>query len=120
LIIIVALVAGYLFLIFNRGMGTIRALDIGGVDLSRIDDGTYTGRYSHGRWGYTVEVTVADHRIENVEITECTKADIYVELNAKLVSYVVGKQTLEYDAVGGASISSKAFLKAVENALAHQ
>ena len=32
------------------GMGTVKNLRVGDVDLSRVADGTYQGQYKHARW----------------------------------------------------------------------
>jgi|GEM_PF-1195794 len=112
-----AVLAGAFVLFFNRGMGAVRATTVSDLDLSKVADGTYTGRYSRNRWGYTVVVTVKDGRIENIEITECINAHIYQGLNQKMVGRVVEEQSLDIDTIGGASISTRAFLKAVDNAL---
>ena len=91
-------------------------MTISNVDLESVPDGTYTGSFKGGRWSNTVKVTVENHRITDIKIVK----DVQFK-NAKtasqLFNMVVKAQSLEIDGVTGATVTSKAYLKAVENAL---
>ncbi|HCC33926.1 MAG TPA: hypothetical protein DEQ28_08540 [Clostridiales bacterium] len=100
---------------FNRGMGAIRRLTIEEPDLTALADGVYQGRFQQGRWLFAVEVTVADHRVQDIRVTRSGLEGR--ALSQALVREVVGRQSLQVDTVSGATISTRAFLKAVENAL---
>jgi len=115
LIVIGAFLALMAFVLFN-GMGSIRAMQVPAVDLTRLSDGTYKGAFSRGRWSYAVEVTMKGGRIESIALQDPKKLD---DLARKAIAQVIEKQSVTVDAVSGASISSKAFYKAVENALEH-
>lgn len=104
-------------LVFNFGRGEVINLRISNVDLSKVADGVYTGSYSKGRWGYTVNVSVAGGRITQIDIADCKNAKIYTDFNNAVAARVLEAQTLAIDTVSGASINTKAFLKAVENAV---
>jgi uncharacterized protein with FMN-binding domain len=90
-------------------------LDIKSVDLSQISDGTYTGSYDSYRWSTTVEVTVKNHKITNINPVKSQQGreDLVKELTDKIIV----QQSPNVDVVSGATASSKCFLKAVENAL---
>jgi len=103
--------------VFNFGKGDVIGLKIGNADLSKVADGVYTGSYAKGRWGYTVKVTVAGNRIADLEITDCKNAKIYTDFNNAITARVMDAQSLNIDTVSGASVNTKAFLKAIENAL---
>ncbi|NPV71888.1 MAG: FMN-binding protein [Firmicutes bacterium] len=113
--VVVVLIGGFM-LIFNAGMGEIKAMSIGQVDLSKIPDGVYRGSFKRGRWAYNVEVTVKDHKIEKVTLLD-DKMRMFEKVNSELVSRILQRQTVRVDAVTGTTISSKALLKAVETAL---
>jgi uncharacterized protein with FMN-binding domain len=46
-----------------NGMGTVKSLTIGDVDLGNVADGVHEGSFKEGRWNYTVAVTVEDNKI---------------------------------------------------------
>lgn len=84
-------------------------------DLGAIADGTYHGEWDAGLVRAAVNVTMDSGRIEFVDIVEheCLRggpAEVIVE-------DVVEQQSLEVDAVSGATASSKAILKSIEVAL---
>ena len=85
------------------------------VDVTQIEDGTYTGDYQSGRWSNTVQVVVADHVITAIEpIKSATRRD---QLTKDLIASVIAEQQPNVDTIAGATASSKSFLKAVETAL---
>jgi len=84
-------------------------------DLARVPDGTYSGSYENYRWYCDVEVEVRDHRMDTIEVL--SSANGTIGFYSKLVSRVIEQQSIEVDAVSGATITSSTFLKAVENAL---
>ena len=88
---------------------------ISNVDLSKIDDGTYTGEYEVVWVGAEVKVTVKDNKIEGIELVKHKNGK--GESAEIITSKVVEAQSLEVDAVTGATSSSKVILKAIENAL---
>jgi len=84
-------------------------------DMSQIQDGTYNGFFDAILVAADVDVTVKDHKITEIEINK-HKNDRGA--NAEVITEeVIIKQSLEVDAVSGATNSCKVILKAVENAL---
>lgn len=122
-------VAIVLFMVVSRllgtiGIGTVSNLQIGDVDLSRVADGVYEGRYQHSRWDYSVRVSVKDHRITAVSMLDGKKSLMGQFTNMvtgkytdELAARVASQGTLKVDTVSGATVSQKALLKAIENAL---
>lgn len=98
------------------GMGYIKGMTINDVDLSRVKDGTYTGSFKRGRWSYSVEVTVKEQKIINIASSGPT-AKMMGDFDAKASQAIIARQSPKVDAVSGATITTKAFSKAVENAL---
>jgi uncharacterized protein with FMN-binding domain len=113
--VLAVLAISMLILMFN-GMDTIKKLIINQVDLTKIVDGTYTGSYHKGRWTYDMEVTIQNHRIITAKNTN-KKMEIMKDFNSKLTATLIEKQQIPFDTVSGATINTKAFLKAVENSL---
>lgn len=107
---------GILFVFINIGMNDVRKVVINDVDITRIADGAYAGSYHKGRWTYDVKVSVKDHKITNVEVTNKRMA-MMKEFNAKAEAEILKRQSPRIDVVSGATISSKAYGKAVEIAL---
>ena len=96
-------------------MEATKSLTITTPNYSRLADGTYRGAYDGGLVLAEVAVTVADAHIESVEIL---KHDHGRGGEAeKIVDHIVEAQSLEVDVITGATVSSKAILKAAENAL---
>jgi uncharacterized protein with FMN-binding domain len=64
-------------------------------------------------------VTVASGKVTGIEILR----DVWFrkpELTEQVVSDVIKSQSLEVDIVSGATVTTRAYLKAVENALAEK
>ncbi len=97
---------------FNRRIEEMTVTD---VDLSMTADGKYIGAYILFPISARVEVTLEDSKIAAIEIVE-HKNGRGAEAEA-VVERVIEDQTLEVDAVTGATYSSKIILKAIEIAL---
>lgn len=97
------------------GMGEVRKLVISDVDLSGMADGVYRGSYHKKRWTYDVEVTVAGHKITAIANTN-QRTKMQKSFNAKAAELIIKKQSPKIDAISGATISTKAYAKAVESA----
>jgi uncharacterized protein with FMN-binding domain len=109
--ILIALPAG------TAGMDEVRAYRIPAIDLGRIADGTYEGACDIGRFAVTVNVAVKGHLVTGVEIADKRQSNVNRELAAALNKRVIGKEKPDFDAVTGASITGKAYLIAVADAL---
>lgn len=113
--VMVTLMIAFIVFIIG-GKDALLTAKIGDVNLAVVDDGTYTGSYGFLRFGNTVEVTVKDHTITDINV-------ISPQMLAKpetidtMAQEVLAAQNLQVDAVSGATATSNAFLKAVENAL---
>jgi uncharacterized protein with FMN-binding domain len=84
-------------------------------DVAALTDGVYEGKAKVGPVNAIVRIEVASGRIKSFTIV---KHDTMLGMKAEsLAQLVVERQTLELDAVSGATASSKAILKAGQNAL---
>jgi uncharacterized protein with FMN-binding domain len=102
--------------VFNQGMGKIRSLTITTPALSNISDGEHRGTYCAGRWCYDVTVTVKEHKISDIKFND-DKMRMFKDLHVTLIKKIIEQQRIDIDGISGATITSKAFLKAVENAV---
>lgn len=85
------------------------------LDLSKTEDGVYDGECNLDIVYARVRVTIIDHKIIGVEILEHKKG--LGGKAEKITETVVKNQSLDVDIVSGATVSSKALLKAIENAV---
>jgi uncharacterized protein with FMN-binding domain len=114
-ILLVIVAASGMFYI-SRGLEEGVNVVINPVNLSEIEDGVYNGRNDFGRWTNELNVTVANNKITNIEIVKDVKI-VSPELSTKLFQDVIEKQSITVDAVSGGTVTSKAYLKSIENAL---
>ncbi|MEO1768514.1 FMN-binding protein [Candidatus Enterococcus ferrettii] len=115
--LIIVLAAGCLIFfgatIYSKSM--LKNVAIAKVDPRELPDGTYSGEASLKPVIAKVNVTIAEGKISAVQITEHQTG-----LGKKaetIASEIVDKQSLQVDAISGATMSSQAILKACENAL---
>jgi len=115
-IVVAILVMGFFV---TNGLSEIKAMSIGRVDLSTLRDGVYSGSFTKNRWLYSVSVTVKDHKIVDIKLTD-DKMKGSDKVNSEQIKRVIDNQSLGVDVVSGATVNSKALLKAIETALKSQ
>ncbi len=92
-----------------------QTLSIGTVDLNTVADGEYIGVCQNKILFAVVKVEVQDHKITDIEVVE-HKAS-YMEQAEQIAGAVSSAQSLDVDAITGATLTSDTVLKAIENAL---
>ena len=104
-------------------MISCNSIDLSGIKASMPDmtgktNGVYRGNYSLSGTPVrvTLDVTVQDNNITEIRIIKHIHSPIGRKAE-KITQNIIEEQSLEIDAVSGATGSSKAILKAVENAL---
>ena len=95
----------------------VRNMTIQNIEVARVADGTYTGDFSYDGFTYEVEVAVEARAIRSIRVLKNRTSSERARNAERVLVSVVRKQSLKVDAVTGATTTSKAFLKAVENAL---
>jgi uncharacterized protein with FMN-binding domain len=113
-ILIVIVIGGVLFI--TRGLKSGINLVNNDVNLSTLSDGMYNGKYNAGRWTNEMNITIKDHKIIKIDVVKDVSIPKPVVTNS-LLSKVIEKQDTNVDVVSGATVTSKAYLKAIENAL---
>ncbi len=104
----------------SREYNEAKNLPLNAVDFSKLNDGTYIGEYEGGMYKWRVskvQVIVASGKVKDIKLlstsgTGCVSID-----PVALYDRVIDAQSLQVDTVSGATLSSKAYLKSVENAL---
>lgn len=119
LLIVVALGLGGAAMLHSRERREGKNLPIAAIDFRKLNDGTYIGEYEGGmkKWrANKVQVTVFSGKVTAIKILE-HKENQKPEFTDKLYNRVIKAQSLQVDTISGATITSKAYLKSVENAL---
>jgi fumarate reductase flavoprotein subunit len=105
----------------HPGASVPTASSVGPIDLSAVPDGTFRGNYRKAKIDYQVDVTVEAKTIRDIRIIK-TKEQFFGKKCALceveyLIQEILSQQTLPVDAVSGATQTSHAILKAIEDAL---
>lgn len=103
---VVVLYSGYL----NR---TAARVTLPPLNLANVADGVYEGSARILHVAPKLQVTVAGRKITNITFVTLVAGDV-----TGLAARVIKAQSLDVDAISGATISTKAVLKAIDNALA--
>ncbi len=97
-----------------------RSLPLDGVDFSKLKDGTYHGVYEGGMYKWRAnacDVTVTDGKVTDIKLADSEDPGGENTDYAMLYERVIEAQSLQVDTISGATLTSKAYLQAVENAL---
>ena len=112
--VVLLIIAGFLVFL-STGLGLKNAI-VKNIDISSIPDGTYSGEISGNRFGNKLEATLSGGRIVDIRIVR----DMVIavpDVSSKIFAEVLESQSLQVDSVSGATATSKAYLKSLENAL---
>ncbi|WP_438493141.1 FMN-binding protein [Paenibacillus sp. IHBB 3054] len=121
-IVLVVLVAGGAggALLFTAGeRREAKNLPIRALDFKQIKNGKYVGEYEGGMYKWRankVQVTVTSSKVTEIKVLEQAEKKP-AEFTDELFGRVIREQSLQVDTISGATLTSKAFLKAIENAL---
>ena len=114
--IVIVIITG-IFVIGTSGLSEGMKASLDGVDLSNMLDGSYTGTYNFKRWSNTVVVHIEDGTIRAIDIEKDVIGAGITDCADEMISRVIEAQDTKVDAVSGATVTSKAYLKAIEDAL---
>ncbi|HET7839229.1 MAG TPA: FMN-binding protein [Rectinemataceae bacterium] len=95
----------------------VRAMRIGHPVLSSLPDGRRPGTFSYGGFTYEVAVTISGGRMAAIDILK-NRGTKPARMAEGVIPRILEAQSPDVDAVSGATTTSKALMKAVENALA--
>jgi len=106
-----------LFLTVTNGLSRGKNVVLDGVDLSEMPNGAYLGTYDFKRWSNTVNVHVKDHQITAIDIVQDITGAGITDCSGEMFRRVIDAQDTRVDTVTGATVTAKAYLKAIEDAL---
>jgi uncharacterized protein with FMN-binding domain len=95
-------------------------LALNAVDFSKLRDGTYHGLYEGGMYKWRrneCDVTVTNGKVTDIQLANSKDPGAKNTGNEMLYDRVIQAQSLQVDTISGATLTSKAYLQAVENAL---
>lgn len=119
-IIIIVIVIMLLIVIVKIGAGiltksTLKKVKINEVDIAQVADGEYEGNAQIKPVSAKVNVRVEQGKIADIEIKDHMTG--LGKNGEKVVDQIINKQSLDVDAISGATQSSVTITKAVEDAL---
>lgn len=97
---------------YNQQVATITFSDI---EISDVTDGEYIGEYDVGYIYAEVKVTVSQGVIKDIELLK--HLNERGEAGERVIPEILSKQSIDVNAISGATNSSKVIKKAVEDAL---
>lgn len=118
LLILLLFHTGIYFMDFIRYKNAVKGLIIENVEIGKLETGTYIGECDVGYIYAKVKVAVEDGQITGIEILEHKQER--GKKAEKITDRIVEQQTLQVDAVSGATNSSLVIRKAVENAMTNK
>jgi uncharacterized protein with FMN-binding domain len=103
-------------IVLGRDLSGMGSIELHRIDLSSVNDGSYTGTFEHGRFTNTLTVRVEGGRIVKIEIVDDVFAASVTNASGETFSRVIERQNTDIDAVTGATVTMNAYLMAIENA----
>ena len=97
-----------------------RSLPLNAVDFGKLNDGTYHGAYEGGMYKWRAnecQVTVSSGKVTDIRLVASKDPAAKNTQAEVLYERVIQAQSLQVDTISSATLTSKAYLKAVENAL---
>ena len=110
---VVVLAAGFL-MIFPWNMGN---LELQGINPAAMADGSYTGTFRQGRFTNTVTVHIENGVISGIELVDDVMFAGVAGSADEVFNRVMQAQNTRIDAVSGSTLTTNAYLMAIENAL---
>lgn len=95
-------------------------LPIKSMDFSKLKSGKYHGDYAGGMYKWRVngcDVTIANGKVTDIQLADTKDPAAKNMQHTELYDRVIKAQSLQVDTISSATLTSKAYLKAVEHAL---
>ena len=115
IICIFAVIATGIFAI-TRNLSYMMEIELNGVKIAALNDGDYTGTFKRGRFSNTLTVYIESHMIVEINID----SDVLLaqaEISEDVFRKVIKAQSTNIDAISGATVTTNAYLMAIEDAL---
>lgn len=108
------IISGGFFIYAVKGLD--RDIPLEGKSAAALEDGRYQGAYEGGRWSNEVEEVVQDGEITDIIIIDDMRFTT-ASFSQEIIENVLEDQQTDTDVVTGSTITSRAYLKAIEDAL---
>ena len=119
-VIAVVGLAGGGALLFTEGeRREAKNVPIKAINFQQLRNGTFIGDYAGGKYKWRankIQVTIEDHKLTGIKVLDHAKTQENVS-KTELFNRVMQSQSLQVDAISGATLTSKGYLKAIELAL---
>ena len=116
---LLVVIAGSGALFIKADMEKTKTVALEGKTASGLKDGVYEGQYTGGRFSNTLQVTVKKEAILDIAVIKPVTFELEGHLE-NFTSSVLNAQSTDIDAITGATLTTNAYLKSVENALASE
>lgn len=120
MIFIISCLYGYTFLL--KEYKEAKNISIEVIDFINLNDGTYFGKYSGGMYGWrikNVKIMIKNNRLIDIKLLDNGNLKEINQDYDDLLKRIVKNQSLEVDAISGATLTSRAIKKSVEIALSN-
>jgi uncharacterized protein with FMN-binding domain len=97
-----------------------RSLALNAVDFGKLRDGSFHGAYAGGMYKWRAnecQVTVSSGKVTGIQLVNSKDPGKKNTMHQELFDRVIKAQSLQIDTISMATLTSKAYLQAVENAL---
>ncbi len=111
----VIIIAGGIFYI-TKDIKNTNSVKIESLSGTSFKDGTHVGEYENGRFSNQISLVVANGKIEEIKVLKFVLIE-KAEVTKSIIEAVIERQNTDIDIVSGATVTSKAYLKSIENAL---
>jgi len=99
-----------------------KSLPIQSLDFNELQDGVFHGAYQGGMFKWRAnecQLTVKSGRVTDIQLIGSQDPGTKNTQHQMLYDRIMDAQSLQVDTISGATLTSKAYLKAVEDALVH-
>jgi uncharacterized protein with FMN-binding domain len=119
-VVVLAVAGGIGWSYVSKEHKEARSLPLNKVNFNKLSDGKYHGAYAGGMYKWRTnecDVTVAGGKVADIQLSGTIDPGAENTDYKMLYSRVIAQQSLQVDTISGATLTSKAYLQAVENAL---
>lgn len=103
------------YFVIEGNLKNLKHIVIDPIELSKVEDGIYKGKYSSIPVSAAVQVTVENHRIISIRIIEHVNGQ--GSKAESIIDEIVRTQSIDVDVISGATYSSQVIKQAVSKAL---
>jgi uncharacterized protein with FMN-binding domain len=120
ILVILAVGVGIGWSLLSKEHREAAGLPLTAVDFDMLRDGIYHGEYEGGMYKWRkneCDVTVTNGKVSDIQLAGSKDPGAKNTDTEMLYDRVVHAQSLQVDTISGATLTSKAYLQCVENAL---